>query len=127
MDNFFQGCPAKMSDGRFLTDFRPADTREQYNKAINNIVRDDEYRIFLQQNGEKIQDAEWQQFKTKEACPTKRCIHTNPTRSTFGMSYNEMKLYNQVQTGKIKESDPNYPKCVVLPDYRLTQTNGVSY
>ena len=47
-------CPAKMDDGRYLQDFRSATRRDQYNKYINGIVRDDDYRLYLQQNGELI-------------------------------------------------------------------------
>lgn len=53
MDNIFKSCPPKMEDGRFLTDYRTDSARNQYIKSINGLVRDDDYRIFLQQNTEK--------------------------------------------------------------------------
>lgn len=127
MDNFYKGCPAKMEDGRFLTDYRTSNTREQYIKSINGFVRDDEYRMFLQQNGEQILDKEWTHLKDKNLCATKCCVHTSPTRSTHGTSYEELKKYNAVKTGRITESDSSYPVCEAMPDYRITHTNKTIY
>lgn len=115
-DNFFRGCPAKMEDARFITDYRSPTTREQYNKYINHIVRDDDYRMFLQQNATTIMDGEWKHLRKTQSCWTNDCIHTFPTRSTPGMLYDEMRLYDAVRLGKMRAP------CKWQPDYRASQT-----
>ncbi len=56
MDNryFNSGCPALMQDGRFITNFIPKRTFEQFIRNVNNINTPTEYRKFLQTNGETI-------------------------------------------------------------------------
>lgn len=127
MDNYFIGCPPKMEDGRFLTDLRTANTREQYIKTINGFVRDDDYRLFLQQNAEKIMDREWDQLKTSNSCRTNCCVHKYPTRTTNGTSYEELKTYNDVRTGRLKPTDAQYPVCPKMADYRMSHTNKSEY
>ena len=127
MDNFYNECPAKMEDGRFLTDYRSSNTREQYIKQINGISNTDEYRAFLNDNGEKILDAEWKYITLTNSCGTKTCVHTSPLRTPLGVTNNEMQLYNSVQTGKIKEGHPNYPYCRKYEDYRMTDTSQTKY
>lgn len=118
MDNFYKNCPAMMSDGRLFTDYRSSHRREQYTKTINGIVRDDDYRAFLQSNAESIMDRVWQDAK-KSLCRPNVCIHTHPTRTSPGLNYEEMRLYNAVKTGKgLKQ----VPSCRPLADYRMTVT-----
>jgi len=127
MDNFFKGCPARMEDGRFLTDYRQADTREQYIRTINGITRDDDYRMFLQGNGESIIDREWDILRRTQSCQTNCCIHNYPTRTTPGSNYEELNLYNAVRTNRLKPTDNIYPRCSKKSDYRLTHTKKSSY
>jgi hypothetical protein len=127
MDNFFKGCPARMEDGQYLTDYRQADTREQYIKSINGIVRQDDYRIFLQQNAEKIMDAEWQIMRKLNSCATNACIHNYPTVVNPGQLNEEINIYNAVRTHRIDPSNSSYPKCKKYQDYRITHTNGTRY
>jgi hypothetical protein len=115
-DNYFKGCPAKMGDARFLTDYRSSTTRDQYNKHINHIVRDDDYRMFLQKNGANIMDKEWTYLRKNESCWPNECIHIFPTRSTPGMLFEEMNLYDNVREKGCG------PKCKPQPDYRVSQT-----
>jgi hypothetical protein len=127
MDNYFKGCPPRMNDGRFLQDFRQANTREQYIKTINGIVRDDDYRMFLQQNGEQIMDKEWGVLRKTQSCQTNCCIHTYPTRTSPGSNYEELKLYNAVRSNRIKAGNANYPSCNFIPDYRMSHTQTAKY
>lgn len=120
MDNFFKGCPPKMEDGRFLTDFRTPSTREQYNKAINGIVRDDDWRMFLQKHADHIMDKQWNYMRTNYSCFTNACIHDYPLRTTPMMNYDELEMYNAVRLGKpVKD----FPYCKNMADYRMTVTN----
>lgn len=127
MDNVYKGCPAKMEDARFLTDYRSADTRELYTKSINGFVRDDEYRMFLQNNADVILDKEWDFLTEKNLCRNKVCVHTLPTRATHGSNTTELHLYNSVTSGKIKQEDDKFPRCEKYPDYRLSHTNKSTY
>ncbi len=127
MDNVYKGCPAKMADARFLTDYRQSTTREQYIKTINNFSRDEDYRQFLQQNADQILDKEWDYLKSKNTCSVQVCIHSLPTQATHGSNNTELKLYNNVRTGKLKQNDDGYPTCPNFPDYRITHTNNAKY
>lgn len=120
MDNIYKECPAKMSDGRFLSDYRTSNTRNQYNKAINGIVREDEYRLFLQKNAQQIIDNTWKFMRGTNSCSTKVCFHQYPTRVTNGANYNELVVYDGVKSGKMKPTDKNYPVCDKFEDYRMS-------
>jgi len=109
-----------MSDRRFLTDYRTSNTRDQFIKTINGIVRDDEYRWFLQQNANQIMNKEWEILKGKNSCPTKVCVNQYPTRVTNGMLFDQMNMYNNVETGKITEANKNFPFCQKWDDYRMS-------
>ena len=122
MDNFYQNCPAKMNDGRFLTDYRTANTREQYIKSINGIINTNQYRTFLMTNSENIMDNEWTQITAQNSCPIDSCIHMTHSRAQPGSTNAELNLYNSVKTGKIKSTDKNFPVCPKYKDYRMTQT-----
>ena len=127
MDNFYKGCPAKMADGRFLTDYRTANAREQYIKTINGFHRDDDYRMFLQQSANQIMDKEWDFFRAEASCNTTCCVHKYPTRTTPGANFEELAIYNAVQSGKLKSTDKMYPSCTNLADYRMTDTPKSKY
>lgn len=119
MDNVYQKCPPKMSDGRFLTDYRSTAAREEYLKTINGFTRDDDYRHYLQSNATKIIDREWNTLKSLKSCRPTTCVHTYPTRVSNGELHDEMLMYNNVRTRRIKPGDANYPICQDMPDYRM--------
>jgi len=123
MDNFFKTCPPKMSDGRLFTDFRTPVRREEYVKYINGIVRDDEYRLFLQQNAETILDQEFEYNKKTKSCWVNDCVHTYPTRVYPPWFAEERKNYDTLQMPNRKVFFP----CTQNADYRATQTKGTKY
>lgn len=127
MDNYWKGCPPRMNDGRFLQDFRMPDRREQYIKHINGIVRDDDQRMFYQQNGEMIMDREWDILRKTQSCFTNACIHNYPTRTSPGSNYEELKVYNAVRKNELKKNNKLYPHCKKMPDYRASHTNTTQY
>lgn len=95
MDNFFQTSPPKMQDmGRYLTDFRSSGLKDQYFKKINNIHRNDEYRMYLQSHTKKIIDDEWAQLQNKYVVWENTSIFTHPTRSSMNDYIVERKLYD---------------------------------
>jgi len=115
MDNFYNKCPAKMSDGRLCTDYKPATHLNEQIKYINGITRDDEYRVFLQNNAQRIIDREWEILRQTKSCWQNECVHTYPTRMYPPWFSEELHKYNQL-------ADPNHtPKfqCQPYADYRL--------
>ena len=55
MDNAHPGCPAKMSDGRFITDYNPRCLQEMTVVDDNNRpLSSYGYRQYLVQNGEAL-------------------------------------------------------------------------
>lgn len=116
MDNFFKTCPAKMEDGRHVTDYRPHTQLEEQIKYINGIVRDDEARIFLQANAEKIMNNEWEHLRQTRSCWVNECIHKYPNLMYPPWFSEELYNYNNL-------SNPRRPflNCPSYPDYRMTQ------
>ena len=122
MDNIYKQCPPKMGDTRWMTDYRSANTREQHNKYKNGITDDDEYRTFLQNNGTTLMDNTWQHLKEK-SCKANTCVHNKfPTRMSPGQFYEQIHLYDNIQTNKIEAQ-----QCIMYNDYRATHTPNTRY
>lgn len=70
MDNryFNSGCPALMQDGRFITNFIPKRSFEQFIRNVNNINSSADYRKFLQSNGETIMNNERSFIEKNNTC-----------------------------------------------------------
>jgi hypothetical protein len=62
------GCPAIMTDGRFLTNFIPASEITDEIKRINGINNSNEFRRFLQDNALKLINAEKQYLYQNNLC-----------------------------------------------------------
>lgn len=95
MDPFFESCPAKMSDGRLFNDFKTATRRNEEIKYINDIRRDDKYRIMLQQNGATFMKRTEDYNKEKKSCIPTTCVHTYPTRVSTASFAEEIRRYNR--------------------------------
>jgi len=119
MDNFYQTCPPKMSDGRHMTDYRPHTHIEEQIKYINGITRDDEARLFLQGNGEKIMNREWDYLRQTRSCWVNECVHKYPLYMYPPWFSEELHNYNSL-------ADPNHKPmvCENYNDYRLTHTRN---
>lgn len=119
MNNYFHECPPRMDDGTHFTDWVTNSIRNDIIKTSHNIVRDDHYRIFLQQNGEKIMDFLWDNDYQSLKCENKPCIHTYPTRVTYPMLDEEFKKYNNFT----KKYNYNELNCTKYKDYRIGMDN----
>ena len=51
---FSYNCPAIMEDGRFITNYTRQRVFDQYIRSINNINSAQDYKEFLQNNGDTI-------------------------------------------------------------------------
>jgi len=118
MDNYNQNCPALMSDGRFLTDYRSATVREQLFRLNNGLEDENKARTVRIDNAEQILDNEWKQMMATQVCNnTKYCYNTNPlTRTTTHLNNAKILAYNgMILAPECKK------KC---GGYRLTDTIG---
>ena len=118
MDNFIEKCPAKMSDGRFLTDYRSSHTRELYNMSKLKINNASDYRLLLEKDANKIMDKEWCNLIDNNSCKSDVCFHQYKTSPEPFELNEELVIYNKVKTGKMKKG----PVCNKYTDYRLTMT-----
>jgi hypothetical protein len=122
MDNFFQNCPPMMADGfRELTDYKTATRRNEYVKYINGIYRDDQYRLFLQQNGDKIMDNVWKYHRNNNSCWNTQCVHNYPTRQLPRQFSQERIDHDQSFSTNIEnigKRPPTTSQCPRYADYR---------
>lgn len=105
------GCPAMMSDGKIYTEYRNAKRVDEYIKDLNGIDRDDEFRMMLQQNAQKMLNNEWNYLKNNNSCSSTICVHNYPTRVDQATFVEEMKNYNNRYGG--------VSKCSKLDDIRM--------
>lgn len=120
MDNFFQNCPPKMQDqGRQLADFQSSTRRDEYIKYVNDITRDDQYRLFLQSNGKEIMDREWSYYNKSARCWDSDCIHNYPTRCLPRHYWQEMQAYNSIYNPNTHQQMAPLRQCTKHTDYRM--------
>lgn len=120
MDNYYQNCPPMMEDqGRHLGDFKTATRRNEYIKYINDIWRDDQYRLFLQLNGKEIMDREWAYHNKRNRCWVNDCVHHYPTRMNPRHFSQEMQAYNSIYDMKTNKPLAKMRVCPCRKDFRL--------
>lgn len=124
MDNYYRNCPAQMNDGRFLENFKSDTCVNEYIKFTNNITRDDDYRLFLQLNADKIMDSEWLYLRKNNSCWNNACVHNYPLRMDPRSFSQERENANSLFT---KKELPNNLKCNKFSDYRMTTTPLQNY
>jgi hypothetical protein len=77
MDNryFKNECPPLMQDGRFITNYMESRVVEQFIRNVNEIQSAQEYRHFLQQNGDTIINRERAYYEKMNTCDVQgRCV-----------------------------------------------------
>lgn len=120
MDNYFQNCPAMMNDGfRAITDYQTPTRRNEYIKYVNDIQRDDQYRLFLQLNGQKILDREWAYLRQNHSCWDNDCVHKYPLRQSTAQFIEERQLYDSIFDKRTNAQLANMRVCTKYPDFRL--------
>lgn len=80
MDNryFHYKCPPLMHDGRFITNYIKNSTFEQFIRNVNQIDSAQEYKQFLQQNGDTIINRERAYNESINTCPVNgKCVPIN--------------------------------------------------
>jgi hypothetical protein len=119
MDNYYENCPARMEDARFLENYKSSTSIDEFIKFDNDIVRDDEYRLFLQINADKIMDNEWLHLKKNNSCWNNACVHKYPLRMDPRLFHKERSDANALF---IQKQLDNSFKCDKYVDYRMSQT-----
>lgn len=120
MDNYYRNCPARMDDGRFTTNYKSSSSYNEYIKYMNGITRDDDYRLFLQINADKLMNSEWLYLKKNESCWNNACVHNYPLRMDPRLFVEERQNANMLF--QKKELGETF-KCAKFADYRMTDTN----
>jgi len=63
-------CPALMSDGRFLTDYNSTNELTNAMRKKNGFQSSNQFRIFMQTNGDLFMNAERKHLLNKNTCQT---------------------------------------------------------
>ena len=119
MDNYYKNCPPKMDDGRFTTNYKSSSSINEYIKYMNGITRDDDYRLFLQINADKLMDTEWQYLRQNDSCWNNACVHHYALRMNPRLFSQERDNANMLF--KQKELPDSF-KCANYADYRMSDT-----
>ncbi len=119
MDNYYKNCPPRMDDGRFTTNYKTASSYNEYIKYVNGITRDDDYRLFLQLNANRLMDAEWIYLRQNDSCWNNACVHKYPLRMDPRDFAKERMDANLLFRSKVL---PESFECAKYADYRCTET-----
>lgn len=116
MDNYFKYCPAIMSDGRYFTDWRTSTRHDEFIKYINDIHRDNDYRLMLQQNATLLMNKEWEYLSGLSKCKNNKCVHDYPSVVSPELFKTEIQDYND----SMDRSKKYNKKCEHYNDFRLS-------
>ncbi len=89
MDNryFNYKCPPLMQDARFITNYTKSSTFEQFIRNVNQIDSAQEYKQFLQQNGDTIINRERAYLESINTCAVHgKCVPINGSSKIAGAS-----------------------------------------
>lgn len=114
MDNIFNDCPPKMSDGRAFLDSKTATRRNEQIKYVNNVLRDDDYRRMLQQSAVAIMQRQ-NAFLSKQ-CGPRQCVH-----SEFGTRISADDMAKQMAKYNASRDNPEAAPCEKLEDFKMTE------
>ncbi len=67
-DNYWAGCPAKMSDGRLFTDHRPRGRVEHDMQTALGIPPQNDFRLYLQSNAGKLRENGYRHLQKYAGC-----------------------------------------------------------
>lgn len=110
-DNYFRGCPPKMGGFREITEYQTSAIVDNNLQKRFNLPRDDEYRFFLQNNGNRLMNIQYLYYKYNNSCFNNRCIYSNDTTGIDPIVFTrDMYIYNNMPKGI---------PCQRYKDYRL--------
>lgn len=123
MDNrfFSYESPAKMQDGRFITNYLNNNFRDQSIRKLNNITSAHEYRHFLQLNGQVIIDREKEYNElTNKGREKGRCVLLSQNELHYN-PYGEDVIANDLNTISKEYSEVSHLKVDYKPEYTLVK------
>jgi len=74
----YQGCPALMSDGRHMTDYRPSCIVNYMTQVQNGIMNQHKYRVWMQRNADKLRAIDRQNAQKMGGCTAMPYYHVDP-------------------------------------------------
>jgi hypothetical protein len=87
---------------------------------VNDIYRDDQYRLFLQLNGKEVMDREWNYHNKHNRCWVNDCIHHYPTRSLPNHMWQERQAYDSIFNNNTNRQFAPLRQCTRFKDFRTT-------
>ena len=123
MDNYYKNCPPR-SYSKGLTNYKNPAIFDEVIRNNNNIIRNDDYRLFLQMNGNKLMDTEWMHLRQTQSCWNNACVHDMPLRQDPRTFVEERDKANLLFKSTVL---PQSVKCNQYADYRMTKTPLSNY
>jgi hypothetical protein len=100
MDNRYYNynCPPLMNDGRFINSYVRSSTFDQYVKNVNNIKTANEYRHYLQNNGNEIMNNIKAYLRQNNTCSVEgKCLPmSGPTTPIVPKTNPKEQWYEQI-------------------------------
>ena len=81
MNNKSDSCPARMSDGRIFTDYRPGCLLNNSLRVSNKLLNNHDYRMYLTRNASKLMENNNKYITSKYGCDS--CVDTMLPESTM--------------------------------------------
>ena len=79
-NNQYFGCPARISDGRTFTDYRPRCVINEEIKGVNHLSNSYDYRQFLIHNAKNLMKSNYEYAMKKVSCQP--CMNASPALNT---------------------------------------------
>ena len=135
MDNRYYkyNCPALMNDGRFLTSYVRGRVFDQYIRNVNNINTGNDYKNYLQENGDSILNNLKAFYRQAETCKVEgQCLPMSGPRQDNMNDYLNAssqeptsEWYDQVQSNSNGESAESAESANVFQEQADTKTYDI--
>ena len=112
-NNKYFDCPALMSDGRLMTDYRSSDTVNDMIRINNDVKSSNNYRQFLTHNAENIMSINEDYIVEKNGCKSGKLIEVPFSRvCNYNTQYGKCEKTNQrMGMGIANQVDGNINTC----------------
>jgi len=112
-NNKYFDCPALMSDGRLMTDYRPSNTLNDMIRLNNNVHSSNNYRQFLINNAESIMSVNEDYIVEKNGCKSGKLVEVPFARvCNYNTQYGKCEKTNQrMGLGIANQADANINTC----------------
>ena len=112
-NNKYFDCPALMSDGRIMTDYRSSTTLNDMIRLNNKVHSSNDYRQFLVNNAEDIMNVNENYITEKNACKSGKLVEVPFARvCNYNTQYGKCEKTNQrLGMGIANQVDGNINTC----------------